>query len=64
MLNCMPEEFLFFKHTVKGAKAIALSDLSIKQAKPKDKRYTIADGRGLLLEIRPNGQKYWIVREW
>ena len=39
-----------------------LSELIIKQAKPKDKRYSISDGRGLIVEIRPNGQKYFIVR--
>ena len=39
-----------------------LSELIIKQAKPKDKKYCISDGRGLVVEIRPNGQKYFIVR--
>ena len=39
-----------------------LSELIIKHAKPKDKKYCISDGRGLIVEIRPNGQKYFIVR--
>lgn len=43
---------------------MALNDLIIKQAKPKDKRYTLSDGHGLILEIWPNGEKYWIVRAW
>lgn len=43
---------------------MALSDLIIKQAKPKDKRYTLSDGRGLILEVHPNGRKYWVLRLW
>ena len=30
---------------------MTLSDLQIKQLKPKEKRYTVSDGRGLILEI-------------
>ena len=41
-----------------------LTELMIKQAKPKEKTYSIADGKGLLFEIRPNGGKYWILRYW
>ena len=36
-----------------------LSAVQVKQAKPKDKTYKLADGHGLNLEIRPNGSKYW-----
>ena len=43
---------------------MALNDLVIRQAKPKEKKYALSDGRGLILEVRPNGQKYWIVRAW
>lgn len=39
-----------------------LTEQAIKNAKPKDKPYTISDGVGLLLEIRPNGVKNWVVR--
>ena len=41
---------------------MALTDLQIKQLKPKEKRYTVSDGRGLILEVHPNGAKYWILR--
>ena len=41
---------------------MVLTELQIKQLKPKEKRYTISDGRGLILEIHPNGSKYWILR--
>ena len=36
-----------------------LSAIQVKQAKPKDSAYRLSDGRGLNLEIRPNGAKYW-----
>jgi len=42
---------------------MGLTELAIKQAKPHtEKRIYLSDGRGLLLEIRPNGVKSWIVR--
>lgn len=41
---------------------MALNDLMVRQAKPKEKKYALSDGRGLM--VRPNGQKYWIVRAW
>ena len=53
-----------FLHTVRRRNIVALSELIIKQAKPRDKRYTLSDGRGLILEVHPNGRKYWIVRLW
>jgi len=41
-----------------------LTELMIKQAGPEEKTYTMTDGKGLMLEIRPNGKKYWIIRYW
>lgn len=41
-----------------------LTELMAKQAKARDKAYTMADGNGLILEVRPSGAKYWIVRYW
>ena len=41
---------------------MVLTELQIKQLKPKEKRYTVSDGRGLILEVHPNGAKYWILR--
>lgn len=43
---------------------MALSDLIIKQAKPREKRYTLSDGQELILEVHPNGRKYWVIRLW
>lgn len=36
-----------------------LNDKEIKSAKAKDKEYTLADGNGLQLLIKPNGKKLW-----
>ena len=43
---------------------MAVTDIQIKALKPQDKKYSVSDGRGLILEVRPNGAKYWIVRYW
>ena len=37
-----------------------LSNTEVKQAKPKDKEYNLADGDGLSLRVKPNGSKLWI----
>ncbi|WP_406850162.1 tyrosine-type recombinase/integrase [Chromobacterium phragmitis] len=39
-----------------------LSDTKARQAKPTDKVYRIADAKGLALEVRPSGQKFWRYR--
>ncbi|MEN6586606.1 MAG: integrase arm-type DNA-binding domain-containing protein [Sulfuricella sp.] len=39
-----------------------LSDISVKNAAPKDKPYRLADGGGLYLEVMPNGSKYWRLK--
>ncbi len=39
-----------------------LTDLRVKKAKPKEKRYTLFDSGGLYLEIAPNGGKWWRFR--
>ena len=36
-----------------------LTDTEIKRAKPKEKEYTLSDGRGLLLRVTPKGNKTW-----
>ena len=38
---------------------MALTDVRIRQAKPTEKTYRLADGGGLFLEVRPNGNKFW-----
>ncbi|NRB42407.1 MAG: tyrosine-type recombinase/integrase [Pseudomonadales bacterium] len=37
-----------------------LVNTEVKQAKPKDKVYTLSDGGGLQLRVKPNGSKLWL----
>lgn len=39
-----------------------LSAAEIQKAKPAAKPYMLFDGRGLCLQIKPNGKKYWRYR--
>lgn len=39
-----------------------LNDTKIKQLKPKEKMFRVADHSGLCLEVRPNGSKLWRYR--
>ena len=43
-------------------KVSPLTDTEIKNAKPKDKEYTLSDGNGLQLVIKTNGKKIWEIR--
>jgi hypothetical protein len=43
------------------AKTTPLTNTEVKQAKPKDKVYKLADGAGLQLRVRPNGAKTWLL---
>jgi len=36
-----------------------LTDVKIRNAKPKSKQYKVFDGDGLFLQVMPNGSKYW-----
>lgn len=38
-----------------------LTDRAIKNAKPRDKEYLLADGSGLFLRIRPDDSKSWLM---
>lgn len=39
-----------------------LTALDVRNAKPKDKQYKLADGKGLFLLVLPSGGKYWHYR--
>lgn len=41
---------------------MALTNLKCQNAKPESKKYKLFDGKGLYLEIRPNGAKYWRLK--
>jgi len=39
-----------------------LKDIQCKQAKPREKQYKLADGGGLYLLVKPNGNKHWRLK--
>ena len=39
-----------------------LSEAKARAAKAQDKRYRLHDADGLMLEVRPNGKKSWVLR--
>jgi len=41
---------------------MALTELAVRKLKSKGKEYFVADGGGLALRVRPNGQKAWFYR--
>lgn len=41
---------------------MALTDTAIRNSKPKDKPYKVADAQGLYLLINPRGSKLWRVK--
>ena len=41
---------------------IVLSELQVKRATPKDKKYLLNDSKGLYLRVDTSGRKYWILR--
>ena len=42
--------------------AARLTDIQIKNTKPKEKPFRVATGRGLFLLVKPDGSKYWVMR--
>ena len=38
-----------------------LTNTEVKQSKPKEKVYTLSDGGGLQLRVKPNGSKLWLL---
>ena len=41
---------------------MALTDVAVKKAKPRDKDYKLSDGRGLFLLVTKKGAKYWRLK--
>ena len=41
---------------------MALTEVTLKNLKPKDKQYKKADDKGLRILIHPNGGKYWQIK--
>jgi len=42
--------------------ATKLTDLQVRNSKPREKKYTLAAGKGLTLLVMPDGAKYWRLR--
>ena len=47
--------------TVKGGTVMPLSDVTIRNAKPREKQYKLSDERGLYLLVKESGRKYFRV---
>src|SRR5947209_20267064 len=41
---------------------MTLKDVTVRNAKPKKKRYKLFDGEGLYLEVLPAGGRYWRLK--
>jgi len=41
---------------------MALTDTTLRNARPRDKAYKLNDGKGLLVVVNPNGSKLWRLR--
>jgi hypothetical protein len=41
---------------------MALTDTKVRSAKPEEKEYSLVDGDGMSLLVKPNGSKYWRFR--
>ena len=39
-----------------------LSDMTVRQAKGRERAYKLADGGGLFLLVNPNASKYWRLK--
>ncbi|WP_406731781.1 integrase domain-containing protein [Vibrio scophthalmi] len=39
-----------------------LTFTEVNKAKPKEKEYTLSDGQGLMLSVRPSGSKVWLFK--
>lgn len=43
-------------------RATPLTEMQIRKARPAEKPYRLADGKGLYLEVMPNGSRYWRMK--
>jgi hypothetical protein len=54
-------KWIFKSGVTKMAKTTKpLTNTEVKQAKPKDKDYTLLDGDGLQLRVKTTGTKSWL----
>ena len=43
-------------------RVLPLTDVQIRNAKPREKTYSLTDGHGLYIEIMPSGSKLWRMK--
>ncbi|PJR55105.1 integrase [Klebsiella sp. G-Nf4] len=54
---------LVYSRYTNGRRTImALTDTKVRSAKPEEKEYSLVDGDGMSLLVKPNGSKYWRFR--
>lgn len=41
---------------------MALTDIAVRNAKPRDREYKLADGGGLYLLVTPSGGRLWRLK--
>ena len=46
-----------------GSTAKPLTDITVRQARPKEKEYKLSNERGLLLVVRPTAATWWRLRD-
>jgi hypothetical protein len=39
-----------------------LTDLAVRNSKPKERPYKLTDGKGMFLHVLPNGSRYWRLK--
>jgi hypothetical protein len=53
------------RNATRAARVNPLTDIALRNARPRDRAYKLSDGRGLCLLVQPNGSKWWRFRyEW
>jgi hypothetical protein len=50
------------EETIMPRRVLPLTDVQIRNAKPRDKPYSLTDGHGLYIEIMPTGSKLWRMK--
>lgn len=48
---------LVYSRDTNGRRTI--TDTKVRSAKPEDKEYSLVDGDGMSLLVKPSGSKYW-----
>jgi len=56
------KSYPYFTYTDTGNAYMKLVDATIKAAKPTEKTYSLPDGKGLVLLVKPSGAKWWRFR--